>query len=53
MTTDGDAEVGPDVVVNLPNANGSSWMRNAGTQMLSQPNGGQLPLSAQAEHQRP
>jgi hypothetical protein len=49
VTTDGDADTGPDVVVNLPNANWFVMDENSGTQMFSLPNGGQLPLTAQPE----
>ena len=49
MTTDGDSDVEPNVVVNLPT--NSYWYvfdENSGSQMFSLPKGGQPPLSAAA-----
>jgi len=49
VTTDGDADTTPDVIVHLPTSYWYVMDENAGFQMFSLPSGGDLPLTAQPE----
>ena len=49
VTSDGDADVNPDVIVHLPNQYWYFFDENSGLQMFSLPNGGTASLTAQAE----
>ena len=49
VTSDGDADIAPEVVVHLPTQYWYFFDENSGGQMFSLPTGGTISLTAQAE----